>query len=133
MPINRCSRSSTRRRDTETHLEPDALVRSAAFKLKMAVIPASGGALVSQFDILNGKDGNLRFTPDGRGIAYPVTDDQGVGNLWMQPLSGGSAKQLTDFKSDKIFDFAWSPNGQKLAVSRGRASRDVVLLTDTTK
>ena len=43
------------------------------------------------------------------------------------------AKALTDFKADKIFDFAWSRDGRKLAVSRGRTTRDVVLLTDTGK
>jgi Tol biopolymer transport system component len=86
-----------------------------------------------QFDVLTGKDGNLRFTPDGRGIAYAVTDGQGVGNLWVQPLTGGPPKQITDFKADKIFDYAWSRDGKQLAVSRGRTSRDVVLLTDTGK
>ncbi len=105
----------------------------AAFRLKMAVIPAAGGSPVHQFEVLSGKDGNLRFTPDGRAIAYSVADDQGVGNLWVQPLEGGPAKQITDFKADKIFDYAWSRDGKKLAVSRGRTSRDVVLLTDTGK
>jgi Tol biopolymer transport system component len=105
----------------------------AAFKLKMAVIPATGGLPVHQFDVLNGKEGNLRFTPDGRGIAYAITDDRGVGNLWVQPLAGGPPKQITDFKADKIFDYGWSHDGKQLAVSRGRTSRDVVLLTDTGK
>jgi Tol biopolymer transport system component len=106
---------------------------SANFKLKMAVISATGGLPLHQFDVLTGKDGNLRFTPDGRGIAYAVTDGQGVGNLWVQPLTGGPPKQITDFKADKIFDYAWSRDGKQLAVSRGRTSRDVVLLTDTGK
>ncbi len=106
---------------------------ASAFKLRVAVIPAIGGAPVHQFDIPPGKDGNLRFTPDGHGIAYAVTDDHGVGNLWVQPLAGGAPKPITDFKADRIFDFAWSRDGKQLAVSRGRVNRDVVLLTDTGK
>jgi len=106
---------------------------AAAFKLKIAVISSTGGAPIHQFDVPPGKDGNLRFTPDGYGIAYAVTDDHGVGNLWMQPLAGGAPKPITDFKADRVFDFAWSRDGKQLAVSRGRVNRDVVLLTDTGK
>ena len=58
-------------------------------------------------------------------------DDRGVGNLWAQPLNGGPPTQITDFKSDRIFDYAWSRDGKQLAVSRGKTTRDVVLLTDT--
>jgi serine/threonine protein kinase len=106
---------------------------AADFRLKIGVIPATGGAPIHEFDVLPNKEGDFRFTPDGQGIAYSVVDDQGVGNLWVQPLAGGPPKQLTDFKSDKIFDYAWSRDGKKLAISRGRTSRDVVLLTDTGK
>jgi hypothetical protein len=56
-----------------------------------------------------------------------------VSNLWAAPLTGGQTKPLTDFKSDRIFDFVWSRDGKSLALSRGRTSRDVVLLTDTGK
>ena len=105
----------------------------ATFRLRMAVMPSTGGKALSQFEVLPNREGSIRFTPDGQGIAYAVTDEQGVGNIWVQPLGGGPAKALTDFKADKIFDFAWSRDGRKLAVSRGRTSRDVVLLTDTGK
>jgi eukaryotic-like serine/threonine-protein kinase len=103
------------------------------FQSKLAIIPATGGAAAHKFDIANTQYGKLRFTPDGQGVAYPAMDDHGVANLWVQSLSGGAAKQVTDFKSDRIFDYAWSRDGKQLAVSRGRTSRDVVLLTDTGK
>lgn len=74
----------------------------------------------------------LRFTPDGQSLTYQV-DEQGVSNLWTMRLSGGPPTKLTDFNSDLIFDFAWSRDGKKLALSRGRNSRDVVLLTDNGK
>ena len=106
---------------------------AASFHIKIGVISASGGPPLHQFDLHSGTESKLRFTPDGQGIAYAITDDQGVGNLWAQPMDGSAPKQLTDFKADQIFDFVWSRDGKQLAVSRGRISRDVVLLTDTGK
>lgn len=104
---------------------------AANFRLKLAVAPAAGGAPLHQFDVLPKQYGKFRFTPDGQALAYSVMDERGVGNLWAQPLNGGSPTQITDFKSDKIFDYAWSRDGKQLAVSRGQTARDVVLLTDT--
>ena len=77
------------------------------------------------------RNSKLRFTPDGKSVAYAAVDDQGVANIWSQSLQGGAPKPITDFKNDIIFDFAWSPDGKQLAISRGRTTRDVVLLTDT--
>ena len=76
--------------------------------------------------------GTIRFTPDGQALAY-VVNEHGSSNLWAQPLSGGAPRQLTDFKSDLIFDYAWSRDGRQLALARGQVSPDVVLLTDTDK
>ena len=52
-------------------------------------------------------------------------------NLWSQPLDGGPPKQVTDFKSDEIFSFAWSRDGKQLALARGVETGDVVLITDS--
>ncbi len=70
----------------------------------------------------------LRWTPDGRGVAYPVTAGN-VSNLWSQPLDGGAPHQLTYFKDQLIFDFAWSRDGKQLALSRGVVNSDVVLIS----
>jgi Tol biopolymer transport system component len=99
----------------------------------VAVVPATGGAFLHSFDVLPQVSGKLRFTPDGQALTYAVTDGRGVGNLWVQALTGGTPTQVTDFKSDQIFDFAWSHDGKQLAVSRGKTDRDVVLLTDTSR
>lgn len=101
------------------------------FRLRVAVIPAAGGSFLHTFDVLPQVSGKLRFTPDGQALAYAVTDGRGVGNVWAQTLTGGAPTQITDFKSDQIFDFAWSRDGKQLAVSRGKTDRDVVLLTET--
>jgi len=95
--------------------------------IKIAIIPVAGGSPTKLLDISAPK-GRIRWTPDGRAIAYVVTTN-GVSNIWAQPIDGGSPKQLTDFKSERIFNFAWSRDGQQLALSRGVVNRDVVLIT----
>ncbi len=71
----------------------------------------------------------VRWTPDGRGIAYIATRG-GVSNIWSQPLDGGSPKQLTDFKTDRIFSFDWSPDGKWLVLARGTETSDVILIKE---
>jgi len=94
------------------------------------VIPSSGGPPLYTLNPDPRRGVRIRFTPDSKSLAYSV-DEHGVSNIWTMPLAGGPPKQLTDFKSDQIFDFAWSRDGKSLALSRGQESKDVVLLTDT--
>jgi serine/threonine protein kinase/Tol biopolymer transport system component len=74
--------------------------------------------------------GIVRFTPDGKGIAYEWRDNQ-VGNIWVQPLDGSAPHAMTQFTTDNIFDFSWSPGGKRLAVLRGHDVSDIILIRDT--
>jgi Tol biopolymer transport system component len=71
----------------------------------------------------------LDWSADGKQVLY-VDTRNGVSNIWSQPITGGTPKQLTNFKSDLIFAFDLSRDGKQLAVSRGSVSNDVVLITD---
>jgi serine/threonine protein kinase/Tol biopolymer transport system component len=99
---------------------------------KLALIPASGGQPVKEFDISSdapylSTQWQLRFSPDGRALDY-IVNRGGVSNIWRQPLDGGQPKPITDFKSDLIFAFDWSRDGKQLALSRGTVTRDAVLV-----
>jgi Tol biopolymer transport system component len=91
----------------------------------------------------------LRWKPDGRAIIYNVTlggvlsgvatrgsslaeggNLTGVTNLWIQPLGGGPAKQLTNFTSESFFSFDWSRDGNQLVYGRGSTTSDAVLISD---
>jgi hypothetical protein len=48
----------------------------------------------------------------------------------VQPITGGDPKQITDFKSDMIFAFAYSRDGKQIALSRGTTASDVLLYTN---
>jgi len=76
--------------------------------------------------------GQLRFSPDGKDIVYPVRE-KGVDNLWLQPLDGSSGRQLTNFTSLKIYSYQWSPDGKSLALVRGDSPSDLVLIQDSQK
>ena len=72
--------------------------------------------------------GRVRWTPDGRAVAYPAAGTQSV-NLWVQPLNGQPPHQLTHFlDAREIIDFAWSRDGKRLAVARSTVTNDIVLI-----
>ena len=70
-----------------------------------------------------------RWTADSKAITYVVTRG-GISNIWIQPLSGEPARQLTDFDQDQIFAFAWNPDGENLALVRGVNAKTVILMKD---
>ncbi len=75
--------------------------------------------------------GSVHFTPDGKFLAYAVREN-GVDNVWVQPIDGGPGHYITKFPSDQSRGgFAWSPDGKTLAILRGRLDSDVVLLRDS--
>jgi Tol biopolymer transport system component len=95
------------------------------------IIPFDGGEPVKMFDlkrqVVEGGKSPLQWTPDGRAINYLVLDN-GVSNIWRQPIDGGASAQVTNFTTDQIFNFAFSPDGSQLALSRGAFNSDVVLI-----
>jgi len=75
---------------------------------------------------------DLAFAPDGKAVVY-IVREKGVDNLWLQPLGGGAHRQLTHFKKDKTFRFAFSPDGSKIAMECGEVESDAVLLHDVSQ
>ena len=73
--------------------------------------------------------GGPQFTPDGQALVYPIHEN-GTDNLWLQPLDGSHGHQITDFKSDTISSFKFSPDGKTLGLLRSHVESDAVLLRD---
>jgi len=76
------------------------------------------------------RSGGVQFTPDGKAVAYPIREN-GVDNLWVQPLDSSAGHQITHFTSDQINAFHWSPDGKNLALLRSHSESDVVLLQES--
>jgi eukaryotic-like serine/threonine-protein kinase len=71
----------------------------------------------------------VTFAPDGKSVAY-VIRDHGAENVFVQPLDGSPGHPITNFTSQRIMKFHWSPDGKTLAISRLEGSSDVVLLRE---
>jgi Tol biopolymer transport system component/DNA-binding winged helix-turn-helix (wHTH) protein len=69
----------------------------------------------------------VRWSTDGQSLTYTAHRD-GIPNIWAQPLAGGPAKQLTDFKSEGRLRFDWSRDGKQLVVSRHVWTSDLLLM-----
>ena len=76
--------------------------------------------------------GAVVFTPDGKAVAYPILEN-GVSNIWVQPLDGSPGRQITNFTSGTFRDFHWSPGGKSLAAIRDLTQSDVVLLREASQ
>jgi serine/threonine protein kinase len=102
-------------------------------KEKLAVVSAESGQSAQNAKLLEferPRAGILRFNVDGKSVVYP-TRDNGVDNLWLQPLDGSKGRFLSDFKSERIYDFHWSFDRKQLALVRGHTDSDVVLIRDS--
>jgi Tol biopolymer transport system component len=96
---------------------------------KLAVLPFDGGEPVKVFDRPRTTfvEAGIQWTPDGRALSF-IDNRDGVSNVWLQPLDGGPPKQLTNFTSETIFRFAWSPDGKMIVAERGTETGDIVLI-----
>ena len=95
-------------------------------QLDMVVIESASGQRRYSWDTPPDA-GDFHWAPDGQAVDYEITRGA-VSNLWSQSLTGGPAKQITDFKSGRIFGFGWSRDGKQLLTVRGDISSDVILI-----
>ncbi len=82
--------------------------------------PASNAArILTRLTFDEGLQTQPRWSPDGRFVAY-ASDKAGNFDIWVQPLGGGRAVQVTN---DPAHDWmpAWSPDGNNIAF---RSERD---------
>jgi serine/threonine protein kinase len=105
---------------------------------KLAVVSLDGGGTTGprllDLDprLGSGDDfgGVVKFVPHAApAVTYRITEN-GVDNLWMQPLDGSPGHQITHFTSEQILDHSWSPDGKTLAITRRKDVADVVLLKE---
>jgi Tol biopolymer transport system component len=105
---------------------------------KLAILPAAGGRPTKTFD-LKQQPTVVRWTPDGQSLTYPFSAPSHVPggwpttlaeNLWNQPIAGGPPRRITNFETGNIYAFAWSRDGNRLAVVHGPMTGDVVMISN---
>ena len=94
---------------------------------KIAIVSAERGEIIRVFDSPPNAYA-YDWTADGSAVMYIRT--RGISNIYSQRLYGSPPKQVTDFNSDQIFQFAWSPDGNNLLCARSVETSDVVLLSN---
>ena len=60
------------------------------------------------------RDSTARFSPDGKTVAFLRLDDKSRRQIWLIPMSGGEARQLTHIAGGVGY-FVWSPDSHALA------------------
>jgi Tol biopolymer transport system component len=98
-------------------------------KIVLAVIPIEGGEPVKVFDVpstYNFDNTAIRWSPDGKLISYR----DWANGIWQQSIEGGEPKRLAGLPEEKLYTYAWSPDGRRFAFVRGREIRDAVLMTN---
>jgi dipeptidyl aminopeptidase/acylaminoacyl peptidase len=97
---------------TLAYVETRANVDSDEYESEIEIIPISGG---------NGRPltrrhhaGSPRWSPSGDQLGFLAPDGDKVMQLYVMPMAGGDALQLTKGK-DGVDQFAWSPDGANIA------------------
>lgn len=70
----------------------------------------------------------VHWTPDSKHLTY-MDENMSATNIWRQSLDGGAPEKLTDFRSERIMNFAWSPDGKQLSLARGNHTSDAALIS----
>jgi Tol biopolymer transport system component len=105
------------------------LAFSSTGRVVVCELPACGNR--RELETRTTLGGGLQFTPDGTALAF--IDGPTGANVWVQPLQGGEARQLTQFTDGRrLLGFAWSSDGRRLAMSRSSANSDIVLFSGLT-
>jgi serine/threonine protein kinase/Tol biopolymer transport system component len=101
-------------------------------KWRIGVFAIGGGAPLASFEAPGDAHRVIHWATDGNAIAYLVTKG-GVSNIQIQPLIERGPVQISNFKSGRVFDFAWSHDGQRIAFAQGSVKSDVILIQNFTR
>jgi serine/threonine protein kinase len=96
----------------------------------VAIFPAEGGEPLEYVKNIPKREWQtVRWFGSSRELSY-IKDENGYSNIWTYNLDTGATKQLTNFNSDQIYAYAWSPDFKQVACQRGNKIRDVTIISE---
>ena len=98
-------------------------------KIELVPLDAGPNPQVRQLDVNPHIATGPRFTPDGKSVVYSIREN-GVSNLWQQPIDGAPGREITNFTKEVISSWYFSPDGKSIGMIRDHTESDAVLLHD---
>jgi Tol biopolymer transport system component len=92
----------------------------------VAILSAEGGAPLKRLAIPVMEWQRLYWL-DNHTISF-IKNVKGISNIWSYNINTDETKQLTNFNSDQIFSYAWSPDHQQLVCQRGTKHGNVTII-----
>jgi serine/threonine protein kinase/Tol biopolymer transport system component len=96
----------------------------------IAILPFEGGAPLKVFpidDSVEQRFAGLAWMSGSAAVSY-IRNENGVGNVWVQPTIGGPPRRITNFVRDRIIYFGWSRDGATVFVTRAMVTTDAMLM-----
>ncbi len=94
---------------------------------QIGVIPSDGSGEPMIFELPMRRP-MIQWAQDSNGF-YFSPGQFNTSSIELQPLSQATAQKIVDVP-DRVFGFAWSPDGKNLAVARGRQMGDAILISN---
>ena len=110
---------------------PDNQLIAARFERKsgtrdVAIFSVQGGAPLQRIPVPQIEWQRIYWL-DKSTLSF-IKNEGGISNIWSYELGSGVSKQITDFNSDQIFAYAWSPDFKQLVCQRGAKLSNVTII-----
>ncbi len=109
------------------HVAKRSEVQNEERTIQVGVIASDGSGEPKIFD-LPMRRSMVQWTRDSSAF-YFSPGQFNESSIELQSLNDHTAKKIVDFP-DRVFSFAWSPDGKSLAVARGRQMGDAILISN---
>ncbi|HEY1435680.1 MAG TPA: S9 family peptidase, partial [Thermoanaerobaculia bacterium] len=76
---------------------------------------SAGGGQPRRMTVGEKRDGDPKFSPDGRRLAF-LSNRDGGSQIWVMDLAGGDPVRATSFPTE-VSDYTWSPDGKSFVIA----------------
>ena len=95
----------------------------------VAIFPADGGPPLKRFTIPVLDWQRVQWM-DRHTLSF-ISEQSGASNIWTYDLNSDTSKQLTNFDSERIYAYGWSPDFKQLVTQRGHKVSDVIKIVES--